>query len=111
MTEMVPTLADKFELILTFFAVICGVLSAAYFYDSTDIFVNILKKPLRSISIGMFVIAIGVLLAAVMTYESKFGVNTLTFLGIQLQVFFYSLYIVGSAFIFVGARKFAYRSQ
>lgn len=59
----------------------------------------------------MFTISIGVLLAAVITYESKFGINTLIFMGIPLQVFFYVLYIVGSVFIFVGARKFAYRPQ
>lgn len=101
-----------YELVFIFLSVIVGVLSAAYFYLSTRAFDNLhmLQRPLRWIAVGMFLIAIGVLLAAFISYEEKQGFELL-FYGLPLQVFFYILYIVGSCSIFFGARRFTRRPQ
>ncbi|MDD5165391.1 MAG: hypothetical protein PHG25_02540 [Candidatus Pacebacteria bacterium] len=99
-------MADKLQLILIFVAVICGVVSATYFYTSAGIFMHLLRKPLRLISLGMFLIAIGVLLAAFISYEAQFGLDFYVG-GIPLSAFFYILYIIGSVVIGFGARQFA----
>lgn len=70
----VATVQDRAELVLIFVAVICGVVSASYFYLSTDIFINLLQKPLKYIASGMFIISLGVLMAAFISYESKQGI-------------------------------------
>jgi uncharacterized membrane protein len=101
-------MTNKLELILIFFSVICGVISAAYLYASADIFVNLLKRPIKYISAGMFIISIGVLLAAFLSYESQFGLN-FTFRGIPLQAFFYLFYLAGSVLIAIGARQFTHK--
>jgi hypothetical protein len=100
----------QIELILIFVSVIIGVVSAAYFYISANVFANLnmLERPLKLISSGMFVIAIGVLLAAFISYEAEQGFD-LFFYGLPLQIFFYVLYIIGSLMILLGARKFTYR--
>lgn len=100
--------SDQVELILIFLAVITGVVSAAYFYLSTDVFLGLMKRPLKFVSLGMFVIAIGVLLAAFISYESKQGIQ-LYFYNIPLQAIFYILYIIGSLMIGIGARQFTKR--
>lgn len=104
------SLADRLELIFIFFSVICGIISATYFYQSTEIFTNLLKKPLRIISSGMIVMSIGVLLAAFISYESKAGLR-FTFYGVPFEAFFYVLYIVGSILILLGARKLVSRPK
>ncbi len=96
---------NQFELIFIFAAVIIGVISAAYLYVSAGIFLDLLKRPLKLISSGMFVIAIGVLLAAFISYESNLGF-TVWLYGLPLQILFYLLYIIGSIMIVLGARKF-----
>jgi len=98
------TFADKFELVFIFFSVICGVLSATYFYQSTDIFTSLLKRPLRMISSGMIVMSVGVLLAAFLSYEAKMGFR-FAFYSIPLEALFYFLYIIGSIIILFGARR------
>lgn len=98
-------MTNKLQLILIFVAVICGVLSATYFYLSAGIFMNVLRKQLRLISTGVFFIAAGVLLAAFISYEASLGV-TIIFFGVPLSVFFYLFYIVGSITIALGARQF-----
>ncbi len=102
------TMTEKFQLILTFSAVIMGVLAAAYLYQSADIFVNLLRKPLHLISSGMFIITIGVLLAAFISYEGSQGIMFL-FYGVPISALFYILYIIGSILIFLGARQFSYK--
>lgn len=99
-------MSNEIQLILIFVAVICGVLSTAYFYLSAGIFMNLLRKPLQLISSGMFLIALGVLLAAFISYEAQLGV-TVIFYGIPASAFFYILYIIGSITIAIGARHFA----
>ena len=101
-------MSDRFQLILIFFAVMFGVVSAAYFYQSAGIFMELLKKPLKLIATGMFIIAIGVMIAAVISYESSLG-YVLALYGVPLTAYFYILYIVGSIFILVGARNFTKR--
>ena len=98
-------MSEKIQLILIFVAVICGVVSATYFYLSAGIFMNLLRRPLRLISSGMFMIAIGVLLAAFISYESQFGLIFLLF-GVPISAVFYVLYIIGSVMIAMGARQF-----
>ncbi len=99
---------EEYQLIFIFASVIIGVVSAAYFYVSAGIFVDFLKWPIKVIAGGMFIITIGVLLAAYISYESSFGA-TLTLHDIPLSAFFYILYIVGSLMIAIGARGFKHR--
>ena len=79
--------SDDTQLILIFAAVIVGVISASYFYLSTDVFMDRLKRPLKIISSGMMLMAIGVLLAAFISYEAKHGVDLYIY-DIPLQVIF-----------------------
>jgi hypothetical protein len=99
---------DQFQLVLVFIAVICGVIAAVYFYLSTDIFMSLLKRPLKLIASGMIIMTFGVMLAQVISYESHFGVVFVAY-GIPLQAFFYASYIIGSLMILWGARQFASR--
>ncbi len=105
-------MTDQLELIFIFFSVIIGVVAAAYFYISAGVFVhlNLLQRSLQLISSGMFIIAIGVLMAAFISYESKLGFE-LIFYGLPLQVLFYIIYIIGSLLILVGSRGFTHRSR
>jgi C4-dicarboxylate transporter len=98
---------QQIQLVLIFIAVICGMVSAGYLYQSADIFVNLLRKPLRLISSGMLVITAGVLLAAFISYESQLGVVYLVY-GVPISAFFYVFYIIGSVLILLGARQFTY---
>ena len=100
-------MADQLQLILVFVAVICGVVSAVYFYQSAGIFVSALKKPLRLISSGMFIITLGVLLAAFISYESQLGYSFVSYGFLPISVYFYILYIIGSIMIGIGAHQFA----
>ena len=101
---------NQYELGLIFFSVLCGVLSATYLYRSADIFVTILKRPLKFISSGIMTIAAGVLLAAFLSYESQLG-REFVYFGVPLQAVFFLLYIVGSILIFYGARQFTHRPK
>lgn len=105
-------MTDQFELVFIFFSVIVGVVAAAYFYISAGVFdrLNLLQRSLKWIAAGIFVIAIGVLMAAFISYEEKQGF-VLIFYGLPLQVLFYILYIIGSSMILIGARKFTHRSR
>lgn len=98
-------MSDKIEISFIFISVIIGVISAAYFYESSGIFLDSLKKPLRLIGGGMIIMASGVLLAALITYESSLGVN-LYFYDIPLSAFFFAFYIIGSIMIGIGAKRF-----
>jgi hypothetical protein len=93
------------ELVLIFVAVICGALSATYFYQISDSFPKMLGGAIRWIAWGMLIIAVGVLIAAYISYAARFGA-AIYFYGFPLQAYFFILYIVGSAFIAVGAHKF-----
>ena len=101
---------NQLELGIIFFSVLCGVLSATYLYRSADIFVSILKRPLKFISSGIMIITAGVLLAAFISYEGQFG-HTFVYFGIPLQVVFFLLYIVGSVLVFLGARQFTHHPK
>lgn len=97
----------EYELIFIFFSVIIGVIAAAYFYLSAGAFdhLHLLQRPLKWIAAGMFLIAVGVLMAAFISYEEQQGFQ-LYFYELPLQVLFYIIYIIGSIMILVGARKF-----
>lgn len=103
-------MSDTLGLVLIFTAVIVGVVSAAYFYLSAGIFMDMLKRPLKLISSGMFVIAIGVLLAAFISYEGDHG-YVLIFYNVPLSAYFYILYIIGSLMIALGARRFTHKPK
>jgi hypothetical protein len=103
-------MSDTVGLILIFISVIVGVVSAAYFYISIGIFMDALKRPLKLISSGMFIIALGVLLAAFISYESDQGIVLMLY-NIPLSAYFYVLYILGSLMIAMGARQFTHRPK
>jgi len=101
---------DQYELILIFVSVIVGVVTAAYFYMTSEDFpkLRLFQSSLKYIATGMFIIALGVLLAAFINYEAKVGFDLFLY-GVPLQAFFYVLYIIGSILILIGARKFTSR--
>ncbi len=99
-------MTNKLELILVFVAVMVGVISATYFYLETGIFMKLLKKPLRLVALGMFIISLGVMLSAYITYMNSLGVAILV-VGVPLTAAFYWLYLLGSILIAFGARGFA----
>jgi hypothetical protein len=101
---------DAFQLILVFVSVICGVIAAVYFYLSTDIFQNLLKRPLRLIASGMIIMTLGVMIGEVISFESHAGI-LLVLYGVPLQAFFYAAYIVGSFMILLGARQFSVKPK
>jgi len=103
-------MAEELELALIFVAVIIGVISAAYFYQSSSIFTETLKKPLKLIGGGMILIAVGVLMAAFISFESNRGLNVY-FYGYPMSIMFYVLYIAGSIMIALGARRFTRKAK
>ncbi len=104
-------MADTFELILILVSLIIGMLSALYFYESTDIFTGLLQKPLKYISTGFIMIMFGVLIAVFILYQEKLNNAVYLFNFIPLQALFFLLYIVGSIFIYIGARQFSVRPR
>ncbi|MDQ2932916.1 MAG: hypothetical protein M3Q80_00855, partial [bacterium] len=82
----------------------------AYFYLSSNVFDHLrkLQRPLKLISAGMFIIALGVLLAAFISYGEQLGFE-LYFAQLPLEVYFYIMYIIGSLMIFFGSRQFIYK--
>ena len=102
-------MANQIQLVLIFVAVICGVVSAVYFYQSAGVFIKLLRKPLRLISGGMFIITLGVLLAAFISYESQIGYQFVSYGIVPVSTYFYILYIIGSIMIGIGARQFTAR--
>lgn len=101
-------MVNTFELILVLSSLIIGMLSALYFYQSIDIFTDLLKRPLKYISIGFIMIMFGVLLAVFILYQDKFN-RTIHILGMPAEIIFFTLYIVGSIMIFIGSRQFSHR--
>ncbi len=95
---------EKFQVVLIFLSVMVGVVSAVYLYQAVGEFLTLLKRPLRIIATGMFVVALGVLLAAFISYEASFGI-VLGYRGVPLSAFFYLLYFIGSLTIFFGVRQ------
>ncbi len=105
-------MAPQYELIFIFFSVIVGVVAAAYFYLSTGAFehLHLLQRPIKWIAAGIFLIAIGVLMAAFISYEEQQGFQ-LYFYQLPLQVLFYVIHIIGSIAILLGARQFTYHPR
>ncbi|MDQ5893162.1 MAG: hypothetical protein QG640_173 [Patescibacteria group bacterium] len=101
-------LNNTFELVLILFSLIVGMLSALYFYQSTDIFTTILQKPLKYISTGVIMIMLGIFLAVFISFEQSIG-NAVYVYTIPLNALFFLLYIIGSIFIFMGARQFSHK--
>ena len=95
---------------LTILAILIGAAAIAYFYFSTDIFTDILKRPLKIISVGMLIINLGVILVAFMAYESSQG-NDINFFGLPISTCFYALYFLGSFLVIFGSRKFTRLQQ
>lgn len=99
---------NNFELILILFSIIIGLLSAIYFYKSSEIFTSILQKPLKYISTGVILIMLGIFLAVFISFENSMG-NVVYIYILPANALFFLLYIVGSIFIFAGARKFSHK--
>ena len=101
---------DKLQALLIFFAVMCGVLSAGYMYQSVvGIFFPALRKALRYIALGMVSFTVGVFLAAMIVFSSQLGLTSIAPYENALSAGFYILYIIGSILIVIGARQFAFR--
>ena len=96
---------DSIKTILILSGVVVAAFSIAYLYFSANIFVDILKRPIRLISWGMLLIDFGVLLVTVISYEASQG-RDLSLFNISLSVYFYVLYLVGSILVVWGARQF-----
>ena len=101
---------NQLELTLIVAAVLVGVISATYFYLEAGVFMKLLQRPLRMIAIGMFVISLGVMLSAYISYMSNAG-QSAELAGVPLAAAFYWLYLLGSILIAFGARKFASKPQ
>ncbi|MDE2037839.1 MAG: hypothetical protein KGI69_01275 [Patescibacteria group bacterium] len=101
---------NQIQLILIFAAVIVGVVSAAYLYQTVGAFMPGLKKPLRTMALGMFIIVLGVILGAFIAYESSRGLD-FAFYGVPLSAYFYVFYILGSIVIALGARGLVVRPR
>lgn len=99
---------QNFQLVLVLASLIIGMISALYFYESTGIFVNLLKKPLKLISSGMILISFGILLAVFISFYQNQGYSILLY-NIPISAFFFLMYIIGSIMIFIGARQFSKR--
>lgn len=103
-------ITNPFELVLILFSLIVGMLSALYFYQSTDIFTSVLQKPLKYISTGVIMIILGIFLAVFMAFEHSIGRVVFVY-TVPMEVLFFLLYIMGSIFIFMGARQFSHKPQ
>ncbi len=99
-----PALIQQILIILT---VLLGGAAISYFYFSVDIFMNILKKPLKMISAGMLIINVGVVLVIFLTFNDS---NEVGFYGLPLSSLFYLLYFAGSLMVIYGSRQFAHKS-
>ncbi len=101
-------MTEQTKLILIILVTGIVAISVGYLYLSSNIFVNALKKPIKLVSFGMFLIDIGVLLVGVVSYQTYLGFD-LTLLDISLSQYFYIFYVAGSMFVIVGARQFSHR--
>lgn len=99
---------DTIRLIFIILALLIGGGAIVYFYFSADIFTDILKKPLKIISVGMLAIDLSVVMVVFISYESSRGVD-IAFFGIPLSMAFYVLYFIGAITIIFGSRKFTHR--
>lgn len=99
---------QNFQFILVLVSLIIGMVSVVYFYQSTGIFVNLLKKPLKLISSGMILISFGILLAVFISFYQNQG-YAIFIKGVPISALFFLLYIIGSIMIFIGARQFSRR--
>ena len=101
--------ANQLQAALIFFAVMCGIVSAGYMYQSVvGIFFPALRNALRYIALGMVSFTFGVFLAAIVIFSSELGLSIASYVDL-LSAGFYILYIVGSILIVIGARQFAFR--
>jgi hypothetical protein len=101
---------QSLEFVLVLVSLIIGMVSAVYFYQSTDIFLYSLKMPLKLISSGMILISFGILLAVFISYFQNQGQEILL-LNIPISALFFLMYIAGSVLIFLGARQFVSKSS
>ncbi len=93
---------------MIFVAVICGVFSAGYMYESViKIFMPGLRKALRLIALGLTCFTFGVLLASLLVYSPELGVAiSVSPYANLLSAVFYLIYILGSLLVFLGSRQF-----
>ncbi len=102
------TTAD-IQAIMIFSAVIVGVVSAGYLYQSVSPFLSALRKAMRLISFGMLLITFGVLTAASIIFSPELGYPLSAYQN-ALSILFYLLFIIGSILILLGGRQFTART-
>ena len=99
----------QIQAVMIFSAVIVGVTSAGYLYQSVSPFLTALRKALRLISFGMLLITFGVLVAASIIFSPQLGYPPPSY-QLVLSVLFYVLFIIGSILILLGGRQFTGRT-
>ena len=90
---------------MIFSAVIVGVTSAGYLYQSVSPLLGGLRKALRLFAFGMLLITFGVLVAASIIFSPDMGYSISPYQD-YLSILFYVLFIAGSILILLGGRQF-----
>lgn len=90
---------------MIFSAVIVGVTSAGYLYQSVSPLLGGIRKALRLFSFGMLLITFGVLVAASIIFSPNLGFPLSPYTN-ALSALFYLLFIAGSVLILLGGRQF-----
>jgi hypothetical protein len=99
----------QIEAVTIFSAVIIGVISAGYLYQSVGPFLSVLRKATRLISFGMLLITFGILVSTTVIFSPELG-YPLSPYHTALSILFYLLFMAGSIFILLGGRQFTSRS-
>jgi hypothetical protein len=97
----------EIQAVMIFSAVIVGVTSAGYLYQSVSPLLGGIRKALRLFSFGMLLITFGVLVAASIIFSPNlnFGFPLSPYQN-ALSILFYLLFIAGSILILLGGRQF-----
>ncbi len=96
---------SQIQAIMIFSAVIVGVSSAGYLYQSVSPLLGGIRKALRLFSFGMLLITFGVLVAASIIFSPNLGFPLSPYTN-ALSILFYVLFIAGSILILLGGRQF-----
>ena len=99
----------EIQAVMIFSAVIVGVVSAGYLYQSVSPFLTALRKAMRLIAFGMLLITFGVLTAASIIFNPELGYPLSPYTN-ALSALFYLLFIAGSILILLGGRQFTARA-
>jgi len=98
----------EIQAIMIFSAVIVGVISAGYLYQSGEPVLTALRKAMRMIAFGMLLITFGVLVAASIIFSPELVIHC-RHIRMPCRCFLYLLFIAGSILILLGGRQFTAR--